>query len=317
MADVLTTNSIILSSATFNDTGSGFTLTYNDASEYGSGGPVIDSDDSGTASDGDKLWNDHGGDAGYTGYTVEINGDTYGVFTYYYLPGSVVIPHNGELEPSDFTSGMDVTEAAEASVVNCFAGDTLIATPDGEVRIDALSAGDRVLTADGRSEEVLWVARQTLQMIHGLYPQGDLVRISAGALGNGLPHRELVVTAEHAMVLDGMLVNAAALVNGDTIRLELAEARNAEVTVYHVETARHDVLLANGAATESFVEANGRAAYDNYADYVARFGEDRTIAEMALPRVTSARLLPADLRARLGLTEADGAAVSRELELAL
>ncbi len=303
MADATFSNTIIISDYVLTDTGSGYTLTFSGAYEYGSGGTVYDADDSDTASTGDYIFYPDAGNE-YLGYTVEIDGETYALYSYTHTPTSIFIPHAGELDPADFVSGMAAAENSDVAVANCFAGDTLIATPSGEVRIDTLAAGDRVLTADGRDEEVLWVGKQTFRMIHGLYPQGDLVKISAGALGNGLPHRELTVTAEHAMVLDGMLVNAAALVNGKTIRLELAEQRNAEVTVYHVETARHEVLLANGAATESFVEASGRAAYDNHAEYLARFGEDRAIAEMSMPRVASARLLPAALRARLGLKDA-------------
>ena len=43
------------------------------------------------------------------------------------------------------------------------------------------------------------------------------VRVSAGALGNGLPHTELVLTADHALIIDGLAINTGALVNGTTI----------------------------------------------------------------------------------------------------
>jgi hypothetical protein len=39
--------------------------------------------------------------------------------------------------------------------------------------------------------------------------------------------------------------------------------------------------------------------FDNYAEYVDLHGDDRTIPEMDLPRISAARLVPATLKARL------------------
>jgi len=72
------------------------------------------------------------------------------------------------------------------------------------------------------------------------------------------------------------------------------------VTYYHVETEDHDVILANGAAAETFVDYVDRQGFDNYADYAALYGEERIITEMPLPRIGTARLVPPSLKARLG-----------------
>ena len=129
------------------------------------------------------------------------------------------------------------------------------------------------------------------------------VRVTAGALGDGLPHSDLVLTPDHALILDGLAITAGALVNGTTITLDPLDALPETVTYYHVETDAHDVILAHGAAAETFVDAVTRRRFDNHSEYAALYGEDRVIEEMPLPRVASARLVPAGLRARLGIED--------------
>ncbi len=57
--------------------------------------------------------------------------------------------------------------------------------------------------------------------------------------------------------------------------------------------------FANGAAAETYVDYVQRRVFDNYTEYLALYGEERTIREMPLPRISTARLVPAELRARL------------------
>ena len=94
------------------------------------------------------------------------------------------------------------------------------------------------------------------------------VRIRAGALGNGLPHSDLTVTADHGMVIDGLIINASALINGTTIDWVPMDELPDRVTYYHVETEDHDVILANGAPAETFVDAVTRSHFDNHQEYL-------------------------------------------------
>jgi len=193
----------------------------------------------------------------------------------------------------------------------CFAAGTMIATGTGERAVEELCIGDPVMTAEGKIVAVRWVGRQTL------FPQftGERtapVRIRAGALGDGLPHSDLTVTADHGMILDGLVINASALVNGSTIDfIPLAELPD-RVTYYHVETEAHDVILANGAPAETFIDYATRAAFDNHADYLNLYGAERIIPEMAHPRISTQRLLPEAIRARLGI---GGAGADRDMRL--
>jgi hypothetical protein len=211
---------------------------------------------------------------------------------------------------SPFTTGANIGFTTTGTYAFCFAPGTGIATPAGEVAVERLGIGDPILTADGRVVPVRWIGRQTLTKLFA----GDRARpvlIRAGALGDGLPHRDLTVTADHGMILDGFVINAGTLVNGTTITLVPLSALPARVTYYHVETAAHDVILAHGAPTETFVDYAGRAAFDNHAEYLALYGDACPIPELPLPRITTARHIPAALRARLGLRGA--APTSRRL----
>ncbi len=182
----------------------------------------------------------------------------------------------------------------------CFAAGTMIATPAGERSVEALQIGEMVTAADGRAVPVTFVGRQSVHKIFTPAEKFVPVRVRAGALGGGLPHSDLVLTADHALILDGLAVNAGALVNGTSIAWEPISALPDCVTYYHVETEAHDVILANGAAAETYVDYVQRRAFANYAEYVALYGEaERTIPEMDMPRVSAARLLPPELRARL------------------
>jgi hypothetical protein len=73
------------------------------------------------------------------------------------------------------------------------------------------------------------------------------IRIKAGALGVNTPKRDLVVSPDHCLYLDGALVPARLLVNGRSV---VAETGMAEVTWYHVELETHEVLVADGAAAD-------------------------------------------------------------------
>lgn len=215
-------------------------------------------------------------------------------------------------DPSGAAEGVQVNAFARTPppsinsdpALACFAKGTFIATPSGETRVEDLAIGDSVLTADGRAVPVKWIGRQTVRTVLGAL-RCQTVRIRAGALGEGLPHTDLVLTGDHGMILDGVVATAAALVNGSTIDWEPVAELGADFTVYHVETEAHDVILANGALSETFVDFAGRQAFDNFNEYIALYGAERIIPEMPQIRIAAQRLLPEGLRARLGIDQPD------------
>lgn len=200
----------------------------------------------------------------------------------------------------DFASlAVDQTEPFD--VAPCFATGTRIATQGGWIDVQNLAPGTEVLTADGRIVPVLWLGRKTIMPAFARAEHLALVRIRADALGQGLPARDLVMTADHAICIDGLLVHAGALVNGDTVQRVPMSGLGASVIVYHVETEAHDLILAEGTPCETYIDYTSRRAFDNHAEFEARFPDGRAVAELDIPRITSARHLPPTLRDRLGL----------------
>lgn len=134
----------------------------------------------------------------------------------------------------------------------CFATGTMIRTPHGERRIDHLSQGDLVLTLDSGPQPIRWIGSKTVRATGALAP----VRIARGTLGND---RDLFVSPQHRMLLSGSSINRAsgraqllapALALVDDVRVSVAYG--GMVTYRHMMFDRHQVVIANGAPSESF-----------------------------------------------------------------
>ncbi len=142
----------------------------------------------------------------------------------------------------------------------CFAQGTMILTTDGERPVESLRVGDRVVLARGGEREIVWIGRRRVRIDAFERPELQRpVRVRAGALGGGLPHRDLVVSPDHALFLEGVLVPAGLLVDGSRIRQEAVD----QVTYFHVELPQHDVLLADGAPAESYLDTGNRHTFSN------------------------------------------------------
>lgn len=247
-----------------------------------------------------------------SGSITSANGDTIrfdppSIGTLVYDPGGSFTYTVRESEVQDATSTSFVaTDGVDTSTVTmnfalCFAAGTLIATPAGERRVERLAIGDAVTTADGRAVPVRWIGITRAAPYRNPADRLAPVAIAPGALGAGVPHTPLVVTADHGIVVDGHVVNASVLVGAPGIVFLPWQAFPGGITYYHIETDAHEVVLANGAPAETYVDYVGRRAFDNHAEYLARYGAERTIAEMDRPRISARRQLPPPLAARFGL----------------
>lgn len=172
----------------------------------------------------------------------------------------------------------------------CFCEGTMIDTVNGPVAVEDLKPGEQLCTADGGKTMVRWIGTRHVDTALQNPRKANPIRISAGALGKGLPRRDLMVSPDHGIGMDGYLINAAALVNGTTIT-QLPSMPRAGFTYYHVETDAHELILSEGVAAETFIDYTSTDGFEN-GDMRA----DARIAEMSLPRISAARMLPEGIR---------------------
>ncbi|MGI4977051.1 MAG: Hint domain-containing protein [Janthinobacterium lividum] len=154
----------------------------------------------------------------------------------------------------------NIRGVALAPTAPCYAAGTRLRTPDGERRVDDVRPGDTLLTAAGRHAPVRWVGHRRVRChAHPAPDTVNPVRIHAHAFGPGLPARDLLLSPEHALFLGGALVPAGLLVDNRAVTRDTP----AEVTYFHVELDRHDILLAEGLPAESYLDTGNRAQFAN------------------------------------------------------
>ncbi|HWT10640.1 MAG TPA: Hint domain-containing protein [Roseomonas sp.] len=187
----------------------------------------------------------------------------------------------------------------------CFAEGTRIATARGEVPVEALRIGDLAVTAHGTGtplQPIAWIGHTRADIARHPNPAAIApILIRAGALADGVPHRDLRVSPEHAMFLDGRLVPARLLVNGTSI---IQETWRQAVTYWHVELPAHGLLVAEGAVSESYLDDGNRKHFDNgtvttlFKDFAAERGNGRYAERACRPQLLDGPGLDS-LRARI------------------
>jgi len=189
------------------------------------------------------------------------------------------------------------TAAGVDTITICFMAGTLIATPDGSVAVEALKRGDLVLTIDGRAVPVGWLGRQTVSTVFGDPLRVLPIRIKAAAIGENVPSRDLLLSPDHAILIDGALIQAGALVNGTSFVREDDVPQT--FTYYHIEIDDHALILAENTPVETFVDNVDRLAFDNWAEHQALYPEGKSITELPYPRAKSQRQVPVNIRVKL------------------
>jgi hypothetical protein len=146
----------------------------------------------------------------------------------------------------------------------CFKSGSLIRSPTGDRAVEDISAGDRlVVIRDGREiiELVQWVGFTAIDLAkHAHVEDVAPIRIHAEAIGEGQPARDLFLSPEHCLIIDGRCVSAKLLVNGGSI---VSERDHAPFTYYHVELENHGILLAENTPAESYLDTGNRSVFDN------------------------------------------------------
>jgi T5SS/PEP-CTERM-associated repeat protein len=241
---------------------------------------------------------------------------------------------NGGTDSLIFSSGIN---ASGFTIVNsntiqvaCFAAGTRIATESGPVAVEDLRVGDRVITVSGHTttgsrvglsrfpavsegdnavtcdasgEPIVWVGKRTANCERHRKPETVWpVRVSAGAFDDNVPVRDLYLSPDHAVFVNGVLVPVKLLINGTSIE----QVKRNIVTYYHIELPTHAVILAEGLTVESYLDLGDRADFANsgetvrlFPDFAARFAPDTAMAwetKGAAPLVLAGEQLWAERR---------------------
>jgi hypothetical protein len=187
--------------------------------------------------------------------------------TLYGITADQLVHNTATIGANSFPTGAWPTPDTSSPIgTACFRAGTRLATPDGPVAVEDLDPGDEVTTAFGATLKVKWIGHRTLVCRRHPRPWDVMpVRIEAGAFRPGAPSRDLWLSPDHALLVDGVLIPVRYLLNGATILQEETE----EVTYFHVETqnaageANHTVLMAEGVPAESYLDTGNRRAFAN------------------------------------------------------
>ena len=166
---------------------------------------------------------------------------------------------NGDFNVAEFIGS--ATFSGIEAITPCFTPGALVATPRGPVAVEDLRPGDRVMTRDNGACEIAWAGRSPVSQADlAAQPRLRPVRIRAGALGNGLPERDMMLSPNHQVLMSGrraqlyfaeheVLLAAKHLVGRPGITRVLPEGG---VDYVHFMFERHEVVLADGVWSESF-----------------------------------------------------------------
>ncbi len=169
-------------------------------------------------------------------------------------------------DPTSAPLAINYNPIAGTLTVPCFAAGTRIATARGPVAVEALRVGDMAHLATGGSAPVVWLGHRRLDCRRHPRPQDVLpVRVAADAFGLGRPARDVLLSPDHAVFVDDVLIPVRYLLNGATVRQEAAGL----VTYWHVELATHGVVLAEGLPAETYLDTGNRSAFAGGAAIMA------------------------------------------------
>lgn len=160
---------------------------------------------------------------------------------------------------NDLIYQLDFTSAD--TPLACFAAGTRITSARGPVDVADLREGDLLPTIiGGTPQPICWIGHRRIDCRRHPRPEQVWpVRVAADAFGDGQPGRDLFLSPDHAIYALDSLIPVKYLLNGSSIR----QVPRDTVTYYHLELPRHDVLLAEGLACESYLDTGNRANFTN------------------------------------------------------
>jgi hypothetical protein len=168
--------------------------------------------------------------------------------------------------------------------VPCYCAGTLIRRPRGQTKVEKLKIGDKIMTMSGVARPIKWIGRRSYS---GRFVIGrkDILPVcfKPGSLDDNIPKRDLWISPHHAMYLEGVLIEAKDLVNG----VSIVQAEHVEkVEYFHIELNSHDVIIAEGALSETFIDDDSRGMFHNADEYSTTYPGARSVpARYCVPRL--------------------------------
>jgi len=209
----------------------------------------------------------------YPSYTAVLSGSTLSVDGVSKSGASTLLYQDSNFGEAPGVTGLDATVVTAIDPSSgkaelflditavCFVAGTRIATQRGEIAVEELREGDLVLTASGEQRPIRWIGERRLDLTTHRRPESLFpIRIRRGAFAENMPQRDLLVSPDHCLFVDGELIPAKLLVNGMTIVQDRAVRA---VHYYHIELDAHDVLLAEGLPAESYIDTGNRGFFAN------------------------------------------------------
>jgi hypothetical protein len=219
-----------------------------------------------------------------------------GVFLWEYEPGgSEVVPAGTVLYDNDgketynpypFQGDTAETVIADGFEIACFLAGTRIRTTRGDMPVEQLKIGDTLPSLHAGPQRIKWIGQRSYAGRFIADNKSALpVCITAHAIAEGIPARDLWVSPGHAICIGGALVHASKLING----ISIYQAVSVEsVTYYHIELGNHEVIFAENCPVESFMGEVFRAQFHNAAEYAQLYPGVQAPMTSCLPRVEGA-----------------------------
>ncbi|WP_081562596.1 Hint domain-containing protein [Parasaccharibacter apium] len=156
----------------------------------------------------------------------------------------------------------------------CFLSGTMIETLSGAKKVENLTRNDVVITYNpetGRNEPLpqhVVFCQQSRVRIDSSLPldmAGYPVRIKKNALADNVPSEDLLVTAEHCLLLEKHFIPVRIMVNGRSIYYDTSMHDTSKKSgqffyydIFHIETSTHSIISANNVLTESYLNTGNR-----------------------------------------------------------
>ncbi|AOW47885.1 Hint domain-containing protein [Acetobacter ascendens] len=165
------------------------------------------------------------------------------------------------------------TNGVYSDTFSCFLKDSLIKTQDGYMPVQDIAPGEKVsVFIDGTEEqkEVVWAGTAHV-VVNANLPEdqaGYPIRILKNSIAENVPFKDMLITPEHCLFVEGRFVPARMLVNGRSIYYDTTMT---SYDYYHIETEKHSVIMADGMLTESYLDTGNRRNFQQ-AGKVVRIG---------------------------------------------